>query len=441
MLPFSLHKILKMKKIQTAAIFALIATLAACKSDKITEQPMVYPAMATDRHAKVLVTTPGGIVLRNGGYGSAMVQDPNDKAVFYLLTDRGPNVAEAATNSIMIATPGFVPQIGKFRLKGDSLTLESVILLKNSSDYPLNGLPNPLGAGSTGETPYDLTNSLLTLSIDGIDSEGMAMAPDGSFWISDEYGPHLVHVDQNGKTIERINPFSTGNRKLPLVLAKRRPNRGMEGLTITPDGKTLVGIMQFPLYNPSSAATANSLVIRIVTFDIASGSTKQFVYMMDNPSLQAVSEITAIDNNSFLVLERDGLFATEANRSTVFKKIFKITLSGATDISDPANGANGKLYGGKTIEELKDAATLAANGIVPVSKTLIADLMKDIPTLYPHDKAEGMVIINSTMIAVSNDDDFGITGANQVYQQKILPGNNKVDGNGIYFIRLSTPLY
>ena len=90
---------------------------------------------------------------------------------------------------------------------------------------------------------------------------------------------------------------------------------------------------------------------------------------------------------------------------------------------------------------MKDAATLTTNGIVPVTKTLIADLMKDIPTLYPHDKAEGLVIINSTTIAVSNDDDFGITGANKIYQKKILAGNGKVDGNGIYFIKLNTPLF
>ncbi|NBA85176.1 esterase-like activity of phytase family protein [Emticicia sp. CRIBPO] len=423
------------------AIFAGISVMYSCNKEKVAiSETVVYPAIAADKHPKVLTTTPNGITLNNGGYGSSMVQDPTDKAVFYLLTDRGPNVAEAATNSIMIATPGFVPQIGKFRLKGDSLTLESVILLKNSSGQNLNGLPNPVGAGSTGESPFDINNNPLSPSVDGLDSEGMAMAADGSFWISDEYGPHLIHFDKTGKTIEKINPFSSG-RKLPLVLAKRRPNRGMEGLTITPDGKTLVGIMQFPLYNPSSAAVANSLVIRIVTFDITSGETKQFVYMMDNTTLQAVSEITAIDKNNFLVLERDGLFATEANKATVFKKIFKISLTGATDISDAANGVNGKLFGGKTVEELKDAATLTTNGIVPVTKTLIADLMKDIPTLYPHDKAEGMVIINPTTIAVSNDDDFGITGANKVYQKKTLAGNGQVDRNGIYFIKLTTPLF
>ncbi len=427
-------------KITLALSIALI--FAGCDKNKDNKNAaIVYPDVAIAKHPAVLTTVQGSITLYNGGFGSSMVQDPSDKSVFYLLTDRGPNVAESTTGSIMIATPGFVPQIGKFRLKGDSLVLEQTILLKNSNGVNINGLPNPVGEGNTGEKPFDINNNPLPLSIDGLDSEGMAIAPDGSFWISDEYGPHIVHFDQSGKTIERINPFSTGNRKLPLVLAKRRPNRGMEGLTITPDGKTLVGIMQFPLYNPSSSAITNSLVIRILTFDIATGTTRQFVYMMDNWSLQAVSEIAAIDNNNFLVLERDGKFATEATRSTVFKRIYKINLSGATDISDPANGANGKLFNGKTVEELKDAATLAANGITPVTKTLVADLMKDITTLYPHDKAEGLSIISPTLIAVSNDDDFGITGANKVYEQKILDGSGKVDKNSIYFIKLTTPLY
>ena len=162
---------------------------------------------------------------------------------------------------------------------------------------------------------------------------------------------------------------------------------------------------------------------------------------MENAGLQAVSEIAAIDNKNFLVLERGGDFPTEANRASIIKRVYKISLNGATDVSDPANGAAGKLFGGKTVEELKDAATLAANGITPVSKSLVSDLMIDINPVYPHDKAEGLAIINSKLIAVSNDDDFGITGSNGVYQQKILPATNTVDRNSIYFIKLAKPLY
>jgi hypothetical protein len=182
-------------------------------------------------------------------------------------------------------------------------------------------------------------------------------------------------------------------------------------------------------------------VTRILSFDITTGVSREYVYLIDRANLQANSEIAAIDNTSFLVLERDGEYATNANRATVVKKVYKVDLANATDISDPANSANGKLFGGLTVEQLKTATNLAANGIQPVTKTLVADLMTDIPALYPHDKAEGIAIINSTTIAISNDDDFGVVGAGGVYAQKLLPATGAVDRNTIYFVKLKQPLW
>lgn len=411
----------------------------ACSDHRFEAYPLTYPAMAEASNPTILGNV-NGVQIYNGGFGSALVQDPKDPAVFYLLTDRGPNIDGNIANSKVFAKPDFVPQVGKFRLVNTQLILEQTIELKNQNGGKLNGLPNP-GLGSSGEIALDVAGNTLTPSVDGLDSEGMAIGADGSFWVSDEYGPYIVHFDGTGKTIDRLTPFAAnaGGRKIPTVFARRRANRGMEGLTITPDGKTLVGIMQFPLFNPSSAAISGSLVTRILTYDIATGLTKQFVYLIEAANLQANSEISAITNTTFLVLERDGEFPTNANKGTAFKKVFKIDIAGATDISDPADGAAGKLYGGKTVEELKTAAVLQSNGIVPVTKTLVADLMKDIPTLYPHDKAEGIAVINPTLIAISNDDDFGVVGVGQ-YMSKILAGTGAVDRNRIYFIKLNQPL-
>jgi len=428
-----------MKKIYSVLALALLC--ASCSKDDVSQitDPieLTYPEKAIATDPKVLIDV-NGVKVYNGGYGSSMAQDPTDKSIFYLLTDRGPNIDGTENDSKIFASPTFTPQIGKFRLKDNTLTLESVIELKNKDGVKLNGLPNPEGKGGSGEKALGVDGNDLGKSEDGIDSEGLARAADGSWWVSDEYGPHIVHFDASGKEIERINPWSTG-KKLPLVFAKRRPNRGMEGLTLTPDGKTLVGIMQFPLYNPSKDAIKNSLAIRIVTLDIASGVTKQYVYMMERTDLQAVSEIAAVSNSTFIVLERDGEYATETTRSTVFKKIYKIDLSGATDISDANNTATGKLFDGKTVEELKDAATLAKYNIKPVNKTLVADLMTDIKELYPHDKTEGLAVINPSLIAVCNDDDFGVTGKG-FYATKILPYIKTVDKNSIYFVKLKDPL-
>ncbi|SEB08694.1 esterase-like activity of phytase family protein [Pedobacter hartonius] len=428
-----------MKKQLLHTLLMAAVTISACKKDHNNETPFTYPDMAEASDPALLMTTASGVKVYNGGFGSAVAADPNSPDVFYMLTDRGPNVAGQLANSIIIGKPDFAPAIGKFRLKDGKLILEQTIELKNALGAKLNGLPNPAGMGASGETAYDLTGQTIAPSADGIDSEGMVLAADGSFWISDEYGPHIVHFDASGRTIERINPFGTGTggRKIPAVFATRRANRGMEGLAITPDGKTLVGMMQSPMYNPSKTATANSTVLRILTFDIATGATKQYAYVMDNVTLTGVSDIVAVNSTTFLTVERDGNYGGAATNPATFKKIFKIDLSKATDISDPANGANGKLYDGKTVEQFNDAAGLQSAGIIPVSKTVVLDLLKDLPSVYPHDKAEGLAILPGNILVISNDDDFGVVdNGNSGFMAKILPATNSVDHNRLYFKKI-----
>jgi hypothetical protein len=425
------------------SLFAFTAiAMTACKKDhhEIITDPTTYPDMVEAADPAVLMTTADGVKAYNGGFGSAVAPDHKDPNVFYLLTDRGPNAAGSVTDAIIFGKADFTPQIGKFRLKDGKLVLEQTILLKNAAGVNLTGLPNPKNQGGTGEIAYGLDGKILTPSADGIDSEGMVLAADGSFWISDEYGPHIVHFDATGRTLERINPFGTGTggRKIPLVFANRKPNRGMEGLAITADGKTLVGMMQSPMFNPTKAAVSNSVVLRILTFDIASGATKQYAYLMDNVTLTGVSDIVAVNATTFLTVERDGLYGGDSTNPATFKKVFKISLDGATDISDPANGATGKLYGGKTVEELNNLAGLQGAGITPVSKTVVLDLLKDLPTVYPHDKAEGLAILPGNILVISNDDDFGILDNGKGgFAAKILPATKSVDHNRLYFKKIN----
>nr|WP_199157358.1 esterase-like activity of phytase family protein [Pedobacter sp. ASV2] len=431
-----------MKRNLLFGIMSMLAIISACRksnSGEIPKQEISYPAMAEASDPKVLLEASNGVKVYNGGFGSAVAADPASPDVFYMLTDRGPNADGTAKDVKVFGLPDFAPQIGKFRLKDGKLILEQTIELKNASGVKLNGLPNPVGSGSTGEIAVDLTGKTLTPSIDGLDPEGMVRLNDGSFWLSDEYGPHLLHVDATGKTIERINPYGngTGGRSIPAVFTKRKANRGMEGLTITPDGKTLVGIMQSPMQSPTTAAMSGSVVLRILTFEIATAATKQYVYLMDNASLTGVSEIVAVNATTFLTIERDGDYGGAPTSPATFKRVFKINLSGATDVSDATNGANGKLYNGKTVEELKDLAGLTSAGIVPVSKSLVLDLLKYLPSIYPHDKAEGLALINGNTLVISNDDDFGVVpGANGSFAQKILPLTNTVDRNRLYFVKI-----
>ncbi len=418
----------------------LIAT-TSCKKNNELQSPIQYPDKATLKAAAIIYTAANGVPVFGSGYGSAIAAVPNEPDAFYLMTDRGPNVDGSLKDSKLFPLPNFNPHIGKFKLVGDSLVYLSSVEFKNAAGAKITGKPNPVGQGSTGEIALDFNGNTLTNDADGIDCEGLAVAPDGSFWVSDEYGPHIVHFDKDGKTIERINPFGsgTGGRKIPEVFKRRRANRGMEGLTISPDGKTLIGMMQSPMYNPTKAKVENSKLLRILTFDIATGATKQYAYITDNIRTLS-SEIVAITATTFLVLERDQDYAG-GQPAALTKKVYKIDITNATDISDATNSAGGLLFGGKTLEELSDAE-LVTNNIKTVPKELITDLLT-LAGGYPHDKAEGLVIINNNLIAISNDDDFGINSPavpNNTLVAKNLPSTGKLDRNIIYFVKLNKGL-
>lgn len=121
-----------MKKIYSVLGMALLC--ASCSKDDVSQitDPieLTYPQKAIATDPKILSDI-NGVKVYNGGYGSSMVQDLTDKSIFYLLTDRGPNIDGTESDSKVFATPAFAPQIGRFRLKENTLTLESVIELKN----------------------------------------------------------------------------------------------------------------------------------------------------------------------------------------------------------------------------------------------------------------------------------------------------------------------
>jgi hypothetical protein len=414
----------------------LLAAVVVCAIDIAYAADLKYPPIATVSAPRVLGEF-NGVKVYGGGYGSALAPDPRAPGYFYLLTDRGPNTDSNDPAKKVFPLPRFTPQIGRFRLQGDKLVLVKIIEIRNAKGKKITGLPNPTH-GNTGEIAIDLQGRELGTDPDGLDTEGLVALKDGSFWVSDEYGPWLVHLNAHGTIVERIGPFP-GAKSLPRVLALRRPNRGMESLTVTPDGKTLVGLMQNPVDNPDTAIRKTSRLNRLVTFDPRTGASKQYAYMLDATSA-VVSEIAAVTGHTFIVSERDQLFQGDPKSPSKLKRIYKIDIAEATDVSDPADDPNGKRINGKTLEQLNDAELKDA-GIVPVTKELVMDLLA-LPGGYPHDKAEGLAVISDTLIAVSNDDDFGIVpdGKGGIAPKRLPGANDIVDINRVYFIKLDKPL-
>lgn len=257
-----------------------------------------------------------------------------------------------------------------------------------------------------------------------LDPEGIRVAKDGkSVFVSDEYGPYVYQFDRT--TGERLKTFtlpsafavdklsSVGATEISGNTSGRVANKGMEGLAISPDGKTLFGFEQSPLLQDGGdGGRAN----RIVSIDIATGATKQFVY--DNKigsKNYNSSEIIAINSDEILVLERDGKGKGDGTKA-VIKQIYKINLANATDIS--------KLNGGVGVSGENDLLQYA------VAKTLFLDLKTalnsagitdaNVPAklesmAFGEDIVEGGNSFHTLYIA--NDNDFlpGVAGPNNLY--------------------------
>lgn len=371
---------------------------------KVELKATVSPAVSLFSSNIPALATVGGVSVDASGYGSSWVPVPGVAGEFFGLTDRGPNVDGPEKDQKIAVTPDFTPQIGRFKLQDGEAKLISVITLKGPDGRPLNGRTDT--AALTGEKIIDLDGREIPPTDHGIDSEGLVAMPDGSFWVSDEYGPFLIHFDANGQELERLAP----GRGLPEVLKNRTPNQGMEGLTLTPDGSKLVGIMQSALNMPGLSGNAKEVpAARIVTIDLKSKATQQFVYLLDNPkdTKKAVSEITAVSNTEFLVDERDSKLPPKAN-----KTIYRIDLAGATPLAEQTPET---IVG---VSSTADAeAALKAAGITPVKKTVTLELTQLLDKLNPqgkffgHDKVEGLTTTDGgKTLYIANDSDFGLTG-------------------------------
>lgn len=412
--------------------------------------------------------------IRGGGYGSDAAAHPTNANQFYALTDRGPNADfdGIAGKGKQFLVPNYTPSIGLFELQADGKIIKvAELLLKDSQGNPISGLPNPKTLGGTNEVPYDIngqpmivnpdlpfddvTNSIKT-DIHGLDPEGLAALIDGSFWVSDEYGPHLVHYDANGVEIARINAFANDERNnvivngkpilLPTEFTKRRANRGMEALTITPDQSTLVGIMESSMDNPNKSGRLSSLV-RIITIHLVSGQIAQYLYRLDKAE-HVTSGIVAVNEQAFYLIEHDRKLPLQDKSAT--KLIYKIDISQATDIEAIINDENvkqdaklGLLVNGKTLEQLiaeneENWQILQEMAIKPVKKTLVVDVLASLD--YPHDKLEGLWLRQDGSLGLLNDDDFAMTdteimGAQSSVEQKYLDKEKTIeDANRLYIV-------
>lgn len=376
-----------------------------------------------------------------GGIGSGLAWAGGSN--FIATPDRGPNAV--AYNPLVDDTTSYIARFQSLSLSlapsasGSPTpytltpTLQGTTLLSSATPLvygtgaagtgTVSGVNYTLGSGVPAQNAVSGTNyftgrsdnfnpAALSTSPNNarLDPEGVRVASNGkSVFISDEYGPYIYQFDR--ATGQRLQSFSLpANLAVANLSAQgaveisgnatgRVANKGMEGLAISPDGKTLVGIMQAPLEQDSGN------IVRIVTVDIASKATHQYAYKLTTGS--GVSEIVALNDHQFLVDERDGKGLGDGSTAKV-KQVFMIDLAGAKDISE--------LQG--------DLSAMA------VTKTLVLDMVKSlgaqgITASQIPAKIEGMafgsdVTYNGELLHtlfIANDNDFvqSIAGNNQFF--------------------------
>ncbi len=360
------------------------------------------------------------------GIGSGAYHYPGDDShTVYTIGDRGVNIkcsddvkiigADICAKGKIFPVTNYAPSIFKLHKQGKKWSLIDVIQIKDASGKPVTGLPNPYTSMAT-EMAYDIKGQTLKLDANGLDTEAMLRLSDGSFWVSEEYAPSLVHIAAGGEVIERLVPVGIEDElqaanypvvgALPDILSKRKLNRGIESIAVSPDEKYLYFMMQSPLANPNKAAYKKSRNVRLFKMDLQNKEViAEYVYVMDKPetfladntskqSKVKVSEMDAYGTDKLIILER-------VSKTT---KLFRV------ELDDASNILNTQWDNVVTSPSLEQVAELSSIEITPLEKELALDSAVDLPGQLPS-KVEGIAILNKHTLFLINDNDFGIAGA------------------------------
>ncbi|MGD9654888.1 MAG: esterase-like activity of phytase family protein [Sulfuricurvum sp.] len=349
------------------------------------------------------------------GSGLRLKSNSNGTMVFYGITDRGANgdAPEGGTADVTIKTasdtytlsksfpiPAYAPKIAEITVKNGKATVTKTIDLKADASTKMSGLPLPIGTtGSTSEVGLSADlKSVLPFDVNGIDPEGIDIDGNGNLWISDEYGPFIAKVDPTtGIVLQKFIPGDATN-PLPDMLKNRVPNRGMEGLSIDQSTGLVYAIVQTPLdTNTDTEYKGDDTYLTLVELNPATKEVNLYAVPFDkynsstNPtgfkaSKVKVGDLTSLGNGKFLMIEQGS-----NGSGDLMNNIVLFDISGATKIDS-------SMYAGQS--GLKNIS-----GITPATRTFIANL-RDFGWLP--EKAEGLTLIDSQTIAISNDNDFGM---------------------------------
>lgn len=342
-------------------------------------------------HERPLLHKTATQTLHVGGFSGLIYegQNPKNGAHKYItVTDRGPNtdpVEIKGQEKRPFLMPEYNPEIVYFEADSKDLSLKITARLPilSPKGKPIHGLPNT----TTDEDPIDVKGNPLSKDLEGLDIEGITLDPEGNFWLCEEYRPSILKVSRAGKILKRYVPkdslspedlkkikklwgAETVEDILPAEFAKRRINRGFEGIVFH-QGK-LIAALQSPIKKGETE-------ILWLEFDPIAKRSKIYKYPLSDPKVDKIGDL-ASDTNQVLVIEQN----SETGKKSV-KKIYAVSGFEKND-----DNIEGKI----------------------LKKKLLIDLgnLPDFDKKFDHEKLEGLALISPEMLAVLHDNDFGLSG-------------------------------
>jgi len=377
---------------------------------------------------------PGGRLRVTRGLGSGLSRNPlDDPGILWSVGDRGPNlkvpqaVDQYGLDQLepfrnvdgvkILPFPDIGPAISQLRISGDRVELLRTVPIRGRRGQPISGRPPLYGRAEETEPALAVDGTLLPPDPSGADTEGLAVASDGDFWVADEYGPSLFQIAPDGIVRRRLVPAGSEDwflgadypveAVLPAIATRRRLNRGFEGLAISEDGGWLFAAFQSPLAHPDLEAHLRARHVRIWKVSTETGRVAaQFIYPLDPPKSFRrdrakgdvdradikIGEIAMLAGNRLLVLERCSLTS----------KLYLVNLG----VNSSTLPLQVDVTTRPTIEQMSVDGSLVET--IPVLEKRLFLSTDDYPEI--DGDLEGIAVLGPRTIILVNDNDFGIEG-------------------------------
>ncbi|CAM1507961.1 Fc.00g048090.m01.CDS01 [Cosmosporella sp. VM-42] len=213
-----------------------------------------------------------------------------------------------------------------------------------------------------------------------LDCEALVLAEDGGFWISDEYGPYVYKFDKRGKMTTAIAPpnailplrngtVSFASDNPPLYNPDKHPepsnptqgrqnNQGFEGMTASPDGKSLWVLLQSAARQEGGQSSGTRRYTRLLQYSVKDsrhgygyGHAQEPVYKAEyvvplptftdasgKQKIAAQSEMHFVSDTQFFFLPRDsGNGHGTSSSQSLYRHVDIFDIATATNIKGPAH--------------------------------------------------------------------------------------------------------